>query len=266
MVRPPSGLTDWAVGVAAVDRHGIRFTVGDTAEPVPLASVTKLVVAAAMMVAVEEGAVRLDDPAGPPGSTLRHLLSHASGLAPDDDRVLAPPGTRRIYSNQGFVVAGTTLEASTGITWSDYVHDAVLAPLGMTGTRLGPSPARGADGTVADLVLLAQELLVPTLVHPTTLTSATEPQFPDLDGVLPGVGQMRPNPWGLGFEIRGDKSPHWTGSRNSPATFGHFGASGTFVWVDPDSGIACVGLGRRDFGPWALEIWPLLSDAVLASL
>jgi len=87
--------------------------------------------------------------------------------------------------------------------------------------------------------------------------------FPGLRGVLPGVGRMDPCDWGLGFEIRGRKSPHWTGSRNSPATFGHFGRSGTFLWVDPEAGLALVGLTDREFGPWALDAWPALSDAVL---
>ncbi len=52
--------------------------------------------------------------------------------------------------------------------------------------------------------------------------------------MLPGFGVQRPNDWGLGFEIRDAKSPHWTGSANSGRTYGHFGQSGTFIWVDPD--------------------------------
>jgi CubicO group peptidase (beta-lactamase class C family) len=65
-------------------------------------------------------------------------------------------------------------------------------------------------------------------------------------------------------EIRGHKQPHWTGTLNSPRTFGHFGQSGSFFWVDPDAGLACAGLADRPFGPWAIEAWPVLSDAVLA--
>jgi CubicO group peptidase (beta-lactamase class C family) len=84
-----------------------------------------------------------------------------------------------------------------------------------------------------------------------------------LKGVLPGVGAFDPLDWGLGFELRDAKTPHWTGERNSPATFGHFGGSGTFVWVDPDAGLALAVLTDREFGPWALEGWPALSDAVL---
>ena len=52
-------------------------------------------------------------------------------------------------------------------------------------------------------------------------------------------------------------------TRNSPRTFGHFGGSGTFLWVDPEADVALACLTDRDFGPWALEAWPALSDAVL---
>ena len=74
---------------------------------------------------------------------------------------------------------------------------------------------------------------------------------------------QRPNDWGLGFEIRDGKSPHWTGSANSARTFGHFGQSGTFLWVDPDAGVALVVLTDRRFGEWAHSVMPALSDEVL---
>jgi CubicO group peptidase (beta-lactamase class C family) len=96
-----------------------------------------------------------------------------------------------------------------------------------------------------------------------TLAEATTVQFPGLAGVLPDFGRFDPNDWGLGFELRDDKSPHWTGSRNSPRTFGHFGGSGTFLWVDPEAGLALGVLTNLDFGEWAKEAWPRLSDAVL---
>ena len=83
------------------------------------------------------------------------------------------------------------------------------------------------------------------------------------NGVLPGFGRQERNDWGLGFELRDEKQPHWTGSRNSPRTFGHFGAAGTFLWVDPDPGLVLAVLTDREFGDWAREAWPVLSDAVL---
>ena len=83
--------------------------------------------------------------------------------------------------------------------------------------------------------------------------------------MLPGLGRMEPYDWGLTFELRDAKSPHWTGLHNSERTFGHFGASGTFLWVDPDAGLACGVLTDQPFGDWAREAWPAFSDAVLKS-
>jgi CubicO group peptidase (beta-lactamase class C family) len=92
---------------------------------------------------------------------------------------------------------------------------------------------------------------------------ATSVQFPGLSGVLPGFGVQRPNDWGLGFEIRDGKAPHWTGAVNSAVTYGHFGQSGTFIWVDPVADLALVVLTDRDFDGWAKVLWPALSDEVL---
>ena len=136
----------------------------------------------------------------------------------------------------------------------------------MHDTVLKGSPGAGAESTVDDLTLFARELQRPTLIDQSTLDEATRVVFPGLNGVLPGFGHQKPNDWGLGFEIRDGKAPHWTGTANSPATFGHFGQSGTFLWVDPEAGVACVALTDRDFGPWAAEVWPACSDAVLAEL
>jgi CubicO group peptidase (beta-lactamase class C family) len=238
---------------------------GDTGARGRWASVTKLVTALAVLVAVEEEAVSLDDPAGPPGSTVRHLLAHTSGLAYDEDRVLASAGERRIYSNVGFEALGALVAERTGVAFDTYLTEGVLAPLGMTATRLEGSPAAGLTGPLDDLVRLAGELLQPSLVSAATLQLAATVAFPGLSGVLPGWGRQDPLDWGLGFEIRDGKWPHWTGRRNSPATFGHFGASGSFLWVDPEAGLACTVLSGRDFGPWAKDLWPALSDAVLAA-
>jgi CubicO group peptidase (beta-lactamase class C family) len=52
----------------------------------------------------------------------------------------------------------------------------------------------------------------------------------------------------------------------SERAFGHFGGSGTFLWVDPEADVACAVLTNRPFGEWAKEAWPELSDAVLEEL
>jgi CubicO group peptidase (beta-lactamase class C family) len=250
--------------VAVVGADGSVRRAGDLDRQFRLASVSKPLAALAILVAVEEETVGLDDAAGPPGSTLRHLLAHASGLAFDGDRVLARPGTRRIYSNTGVEVAAAHLEAAAGIPFAAYQRESVFDRLGMARTELRGSPASGVVSVVDDMARVAQELLVPTLLDASTLAEATSPVFPELAGVLPELGRFDPNPWGLGFEVRGHKQPHWTGTRNSPETFGHFGGSGTFLWVDPQAGLACVGLTDRAFGPWCIEAWPVFSDAVLA--
>ena len=228
------------------------------------ASVTKPATALATFVAAEEGILDLDQPAGPPGATVRHLLAHASGL-PFDGRVpIGRPGQRRIYSNTGFEVLGEVVGEAAEMPFAEYLRAAVLGPLEMEAELRGAA-GWGLQGSLDDLLRLAAELQRPRLVAPETLAEATSVQFPGLVGVLPDIGRMEPNDWGLGVELRDEKSPHWTGSQNSPRTFGHFGGSGTFVWVDPEADVALACLTDLQFGPWALEAWPRLADAVLTS-
>jgi CubicO group peptidase (beta-lactamase class C family) len=199
------GMADWPVKSAAaavVAPSGVLADYGDLKHRFALASVTKPLVARAAQIAIEEGVAELDTEAGPPGSTVRHLLAHAAGYSMHSPELMAKPGQRRVYSNYGFQVLAETIEQ-------------------------------------------------------------TDVQFPGLTGVLPGFGVQRPNDWGLGFEIRDAKSPHWTGSSNSARTYGHFGQSGTFLWVDPDADLALVVLTDRNFGDWAYPRWPALSDEVL---
>ena len=116
---------------------------------------------------------------------------------------------------------------------------------------------------MADLTAFAGDLLGTKTISPQMHADATDVLFPGLGGLWPGFGVQRPNDWGLGFEIRNGKSPHWTGSSNSGRTYGHFGQSGTFLWVDPDAGLALVVLTDRNFGEWTYPRWPALSDEVL---
>ncbi|MBK6439840.1 MAG: beta-lactamase family protein [Candidatus Microthrix sp.] len=251
----------WTFAVAGPS--GPATIVGDPSRSYRLASVTKPLAAAATWLAIEEGTVSLDDPAGPEGSTLGHLLAHASGLPFEGRDAIAAPGTRRIYSNTGFEVAAEHLAAASGLSMATYLHEGVCAPLDMASTHLDASPAWGATSTVADLIRFGQELLAPTVFDPTTIDRVTSVAFAGLDGVLPGYGRQTPNPWGLGVEVRGNKSPHWTGPDNSAATFGHFGQTGTFLWVDPEARRTAVFLGDRDFGQWAIDAWPRINDAAL---
>jgi CubicO group peptidase (beta-lactamase class C family) len=248
--------------VAVVTEAGVADRRGDPAREYRWASVTKILTAHALLVALEEGIVELDDRAGPEGSTVRHLAAHASGLPLDGTVPIARPGERRIYSNGGIEVLAQRIEAAAEMPFRDYLRAAVTGPLGLS-SHLAGSPAWAYRGTLDDLVRLASELLEPRLVAAETLREATSVQLPGLVGVLPGFGRQEPNDWGLGFELRGAKEPHWTGSLNSASTFGHFGASGTFVWVDPVRRLALCCLTDLEFGGWAREAWPRLADAVL---
>jgi CubicO group peptidase (beta-lactamase class C family) len=252
------------VSVGVRTRDGREWGYGSRSRIYPWASVTKLAAAFVTLTAVEEGIVDLDAPAGPPGSTVRHLMAHASGLGPEPGPPIAEPGRRRIYSDYGFDVLADHVAGQAEMPFTRYFRE-VLVPTGSDVELHGP-PGSGGRGSRVGLLELARVLLTPGRLAPETLAEATEVAFPGLVGVLPGFGRMEPNDWGLGFELRDEKQPHWTGRRNSPRTFGHFGQTGTFLWVDPQAGVACGCLTDLDFGDWAKEAWPRLSDAVLDEL
>ncbi len=254
------------VSVAVVGPSGVVASRGDSARRFRIASLSKLLAAYAALIAVEEGVLALDDPAGPPGSTVRRLLSHTAGYGFDGPDPITGVGCRRIYSNTGIEQFASYLAERAEMAYGDYLDEAVLAPLGMTHTELKGSAAYGVWSTLDDLSAFATELLRPRLIDQSSLDEATRVQFPGLPGILPGVGRFDPCDWGLGFELNAGRPGHWTGSEVSRLGFGHFGGSGTFVLADPavDHGIVC--LTDRDFGPWALEAWPPLCDAVVREL
>lgn len=239
---------EWGAAVAAagvVRADGAVATHGPRDAPVRWASVTKLLTGLAALVAAEEGAVELDD-------RLRRLLSHAAER-------------RRTYSNDGIEEAAALVARGAGMPFEEYLRAAVLDPLGLRGSLQG-SPASEYVGPLDDLLALAGELLMPRLIARETLAEATAVQFPGLPGVLPGWGRQEPNDWGLTFELKDGKAPHWMGSLTSPRSFGHFGQSGTFIWVDPELGAACCVLTDREFDQWARDAWPGFSDSVVAEL
>src|SRR5262249_38557793 len=257
----------WGAGVAAAAVIGaggeLLAAHGPRDAALRWASITKPTVALAVLVAAEEGILDLDQPAGPEGCTVRRLRPYASGLPFDGPTPIAQPGRRRIYSNTGFDLLAAEVERAAEMPFAQYLHAAVLEPLG-TRAELNGSAAAGIDGSLDDLVAVARELQSATLVAPETLEEMTSVQFAGLGGVLPDVGRFDPNDWGLRVELRDPHQPHWTGVGNSARTFGHFGGSGTFLWVDPEAGLACACLTDRQFDAWALDAWPRLSDDVLA--
>lgn len=255
---------DFPVGVVVSDRDGIVATYGDTTTSFPWASVTKLVSTMASLVAVQRGLVDLDAPAGPPGATVRHLFAHAAGVPFDSGAVLSTPGKRRVYSNLGIELLAEHVAEHVGTDFTSWAEETVIDPLGLSTVLIEGSPAHAATGSTEDLGRLGRELLAPTLLAAELFREATTVVFPGLSGVLPGFGRQQHNDWGLGFEIRDHKTPHWTGTTSSPGTFGHFGQSGSFLWVDPEAHLATAFLGAKAFGEWAAKVWPPLTDAIVA--
>jgi CubicO group peptidase (beta-lactamase class C family) len=269
---------DWPVdraGVAVVSPSGTeRAALGGVGggDEFAVASVTKLMTTLAALTAIEGGRLDLDQPVPEAGDgvTVRHLLAHASGLPFEHSGGRRAPGTSRIYSNVGFRLLGETVADAVGTVFGSWMGASVLAPLGMSATRLGSrrgveeDPAAGAVSTLDDLERLARCLLdrgAPVLGRE-LFDEAASVQFQGLAGLVPGVGRFDPCDWGLGFELHDGKRPHWMGDRRSAAAFGHFGASGCFLWVDPEAELACAAVSDRAFddGRWAMATWPAWCD------
>ena len=265
-------IDEWPVphAAAAVIHHGsVVATHGEIGRVFRLASISKVITAWTCLIAVEEGSVSLDDAVGPPGSTLRHCLAHAAGYGFDTATPIMGVGKRRIYSNTGIETAAKHVAERTGLMFADYMNEAIFEPLAMHHTSLKASPAYAVFSTIHDMTLFMEELMSPTLISHATAQDAITVQYPELGGVIPGLGSYKPNTWGLGIEIRDGKQPHWTGTLNSPQTFGHFGGSGTMMWIDPKINTGLIALTDLDFDKWpseALTAWSSLSDAVIRSL
>jgi CubicO group peptidase (beta-lactamase class C family) len=259
VVSPSGTETAFLGGVTGGDRFEV-------------ASVTKLMTSLAALAAVEMGLVGLDQPVAEAGEgvTVRHLLAHAAGFPFEPPGRQRPPEQRRIYSNVGFRVLADVVAGAAGTTFPAWLSTSVLDPLEMSATQLvqrrgiDGDPAAGAASTLDDLVRLAGCLLDrgAPVIGPELFAEAAAVQFPGLAGLVPGVGRFDPCDWGLGFELHDGKRPHWMGDRRSEAAFGHFGASGCFLWVDPDADLAAAAVTDRAFddGKWAMATWPAWSD------
>ncbi|WP_237738670.1 serine hydrolase domain-containing protein [Brachybacterium muris] len=259
----PADAFAFACALGVSDADAAVHVEGDDRAVWPLASVSKPIAALGVLMAVDRGLVDLDEAAGPEGATVRHLLAHTAGYGFDGEDVVARPASRRIYSNTGFEVLAAHVEQATGYDFPDWMEQTVVAGLELPDLDVEGSPAAGYRGSIRDLLAVGRELLTPTLIPEPLWREATTVQFPDLSGILPGYGRQKHNDWGLGFEIRDHKEPHWTGNGSSPETFGHFGQSGSFLWVDPPRGLSAAFLGEEPFGSVHQENWPALTDAIL---
>ncbi|MDO4791775.1 MAG: serine hydrolase domain-containing protein [Buchananella hordeovulneris] len=238
---------------------------GDVDRTFRWASVSKLLTALGVHLAAQRCLLDLDQPARPQGATVAHLLAHAAGVDSESDAQLAPAGTRRIYSNYGYEELGRILAEATGMEATDWLEQEILLPLGMSATEPG-NTAHGASGPATDLILLAQELLQPTLLSAATHATMTAPAFPGLPGILPGYGRQADNLWAMGPEIRAVKEPHWLSAGHAGLSYGHFGQAGSFLWCRPELGACAVFLGASPFSALHRDLWPQLDAEILAAI
>lgn len=259
-------LPDFTASGAIFDARGSTSVVGPADTAFELASVTKLITSWAVLIGAAQGAYSLESVVpnathGIGAVTVRHLLAHASGLPFEDGAPVLEANQRRVYSNLGIEKVSEFAATRLGVSFHEWVQQAVLQPLQMGATQFYGSPAWGARSTVNDLVRFAQELMTPTLLDSSYHAEFTTVQFPDLAGIVPGYGRFTPSLWGLGCQIRGDHT-HWLSDQQSEATYGHFGQAGSFIWIDPSVNVGAVFLGERPFGAWHKENWIKLNSAI----
>lgn len=257
-----------AVGV--VDPDGELSVFGTVKGRYGFASVTKLLTTQVIADAVASGFVSFDDWVNDEyfnkgQVSLSDLLSHSSGIRPDHLECVAPR-EKRIYTNEAFELAGNFVMKRLGADFENYaIGDLFEEGLGLhlnSTIKMNGSCAHSANGSFEDLLAFAQEIRQPTFLEPQIHSQLVKPYLPELSGVLPGWGNYDRNEFGIGYEIKGDKSPHWTGSKSSPQTYGHFGQSGVFVFHDPVNMITASCVTNHDFGPWSKEAFPKMCDDI----
>lgn len=285
----------------------------------PIASITKPIVALAVMRLVERGALLVGDPvarflpdfarAAKDRVTVRHLLTHTSGLAvPEDvssalwldrapreayvraafDAPLAfEPGSRHAYvSVHAFEVLAALVTHLSGQDFTRALHDDVFAPLGMLDTsfdvpdasRLAHAPFQGGPDELAywssltfasgGLMSTASDLLALGL---TLLRGGRSGSYRLLSrGALDVMTSLHTR------GVRGDGGPAFQalgwGKRSdagvlfaSDASFGHSGATGAFLWIDPAFDVVFVFLSAEG-GPEPHRAPMLALNAAIAAL
>ncbi|WP_404473808.1 serine hydrolase domain-containing protein [Microbacterium aerolatum] len=250
------------VGVTGPEQ--ILAVQGDPHAALALASVSKPISAWGVLVAVERGLVDLDEPAGPEGSTLLNLLDHTSGLPFEGEQPQAAPGTRRIYSNVGFDALGAHVSEAVGASFAEWMAHEVTGPLGMRDIDVTGRPSAGYRASIDDLMRFGREVLRPALIPVELRDLALMVSRQGLRGVVPGYGSFDDNQWGLGFELKGTKSPHWLSDAMPPETAGHFGGQGSFLFIDRSRDLAAAFLSGVAFGEEHKRIWPPLTEEIVA--
>lgn len=301
----------------------------------PLASISKLYAAAACMATIEAGKIALGtrvstifpefSEGGRDKITLRHLLTHTSGLPYESDQMadrlaakislveilresyagelLFDPGTNQAYSDYGIGLAGLMCACAMGVSFPDLVQSQVIergrlqdtfmpppeteyhriaqieGPLadGTDGAMYNSAHARNlahpAFGTIAsarDLLRFAllfdpnrKQTLFSRIATQMMITDQTGYDFPDAvtEPMSPAV-----RAWGLGFMLKAHMTfPELT----SPAAFGHPGATGCMVLVDPTYDVAFAFVSNRHLNT-GMDEWNdrlmMITNVVMASM
>ena len=222
-------------------------------------SVTKLATAVAVLVAAEEGIVDLDEPAGPPGSTLRHLLAHASGLPFEGDAADRAAGRAADLLEHGLRARRGARRASAPRCRSPRTSSTCGASRSRARRRRASRRrSRRCSSSRASCSSRRGS-------RPRRSPRRPPSQFPGLEGVLPGFGRVAAERLGARLRAAGREAPALDGRRATRRRrSGTSAASGTFLWVDPEARLALACLTDLDFGRWAKEAWPRLADAVLS--
>lgn len=306
------------------------------------ASLTKPIVAMAALKLVERGIISLADPvadylpqitdAGKKGLTIRHLLTHTSGL-PDqlpNNRALRmtlsplqrfidgactvpldfPPGRGTQYQSMGFVLLAAVMEAVTRTPLPQFLDRELFKPLRMEDTVLGapddwfelggrssrlaivdpPEEQLGGDDwnwnsrywlqlaapwggmltTTADMILFSQMMLdggtngLNKVFSQATIQAATTNQlmgYPDLP-----EADRRCRGWGFGWRMHWPAHSTSFGDLLGPRTYGHWGATGTLHWIDPDRQAAAVLLSTLPLEKGSGPALTKLSNAIVSAI
>jgi beta-lactamase class C len=236
----------------------------------------------------------------PDADTATELHSYLSA------RLAVPAGSKVEYSNVGYGLLGLLVEAISRQPFAAFVRERIFGPAGMHDAHLAPPetlagrivhvngtpepgsryerfnsaharrathPAGSVLGTARDVALFLQLFLDggragdQRVIAPVTARLMTSNHTAGLRGGIEGFMTWDDCAWGLGFELRGAKRPHYTGELSSAATFGHTGVAGTFAWADPTSQLAVVMLANRLLhSRWTESRWSRFSTAVAAAL
>ena len=274
-----------------------------------IASLTKPVTVAAVMLLVERGELTLEEYVtgivpkftdnGKEAIQVRHLMTHTSGL-PDmvanneklraahkplpvfveaicKEKLLFRPGTSVSYQSTGTAMLGEIVHQVSGKTLPEFLRREFFEPLDMTDTSLGWEPAKkeriavvrispeaaktnwhwnspywlgfgapwgGLITSPADFARFCQLMLGGgrignmRILSPATVRAMTANQLETMPWVP--EEERRARPWGLGWRLNWPAHSANFGDLLGPRAFGHWGATGTVCWMDPDADAFCV--------------------------